>query len=71
MINRAADHNGVRFYSSTVLSIVLLVKATIGIPDPLHLARAGEYGYTGIFSNNRHLVAAAGHFGLRGVNIIS
>jgi predicted nucleic acid-binding protein len=39
--------------------------------DAMHLACAVIHGFEAVYSNDRHLLAAAPLFGLRGVNVIS
>ena len=38
--------------------------------DAIHLACAKEHGFREIYTNDRHMIAAAPHFGLKAVNII-
>lgn len=39
--------------------------------DALHLICAREHGFTEIHTNDRHVLTAAPHFGLRGVDVIA
>jgi predicted nucleic acid-binding protein len=39
--------------------------------DTLHLACAEEYGFQEVYTNDRHMLKAARHFHLTGMNVIS
>ena len=57
---------------SRVESVYRVAPATtfLRAADAIHLASAAEQGFSQIYSNDRHLLAAAPLFGLRGVNVI-
>jgi predicted nucleic acid-binding protein len=60
LVEKAADHY-------TNLSARVFLRAS----DALHLTCAQENGFKEIYSNDKHLLAAAKHFGLRGKNVIN
>jgi predicted nucleic acid-binding protein len=39
--------------------------------DAIHLATASAHGLKGVYSHDRHLLTAARHFGLQGLNVLS
>jgi predicted nucleic acid-binding protein len=39
--------------------------------EALHATTAAEHGFEEIYTNDRHLMAACPHFGLRGVDVIT
>ncbi len=38
--------------------------------DALHLACAEKHGFHDVYTNDRHMLKAAGHFHLTGVNVL-
>ena len=51
-----------------VLSLPHTVYVRTG--DALHLMCAGEHGFKEVYTNDRHMLQAARHFDLTGVNIL-
>jgi predicted nucleic acid-binding protein len=52
---------------------VLEIRSTVFLRsgDALHLACAEEYGFQEVYTNDRHMLKAARHFHLTGVNVLS
>ncbi len=46
-------------------------RAMLRAADALHLGAAREHGFREAYTNDRHMLAAARHFGLIGVNILA
>lgn len=75
----ADEQNGVwHWFSVTAELIEKTRNAVLDLPttvfvrsgDALHLACAQEQGFREVYTNDRHMLAAARHFHLTGVNVI-
>jgi predicted nucleic acid-binding protein len=44
--------------------------AVLTAVDALHLGTAREHGFREVYTNDRHMLAAAGYFGLTGLNVV-
>jgi predicted nucleic acid-binding protein len=73
------EHNGVwRWFGVTSDLLEKARKAVLDIPSPvflrsadaLHLACAEEHGFQEVYTNDRHMLKAARHFRLTGVNVV-
>jgi predicted nucleic acid-binding protein len=52
------------------LRTIVPVNTPLRAGDAIHLACARENGFAQIYTNDRHLIAAAPHFGISAVNVI-
>jgi predicted nucleic acid-binding protein len=73
------ERNGVwRWFGVTSELVEKTRKVVLGIPsqvflrtgDALHLACAEEQGFQEVYTNDRHMLKAARHFHLTGVNLV-
>lgn len=73
------EQNGVwQWFGVTSDLVEKARKAVLDIPgtvflrflDALHLACAEEHGFQVIYTNDRHMLKAARHFNLTGVNVL-
>lgn len=58
-------------YRVELLTRTLPPSAYLRAGDAIHLVSAAEYGFDDIWTNDRHLIAAAGYLGLKGRTIDS
>jgi predicted nucleic acid-binding protein len=74
------EQNGVwQWFGVTSALLEKARKAVLDIPstvflrsgDALHLACAEEQGFQEVYTNDRHMLKAARHFHLTGVNVLS
>jgi predicted nucleic acid-binding protein len=74
------EYNGVWHWFGVTSALVEKARATVlGLPstvfvrsgDALHLACAGEHGFTDVYTNDRHMLQAAPYFDVTGVDILS